>query len=327
MGTETLLIKLDRLLSECKSDKVMELLQEHKAELNEDMLEAIFRKYGIMIQYFKFKLNTESNMQLFEKFLVAALTPGVKTEGDSYAELYFKTHHLDKQYCKDFSEAFTRNVYLTVKPSLFSNPEHLHAYLETFIPVLTEEDIFELHHHAESLDYSMKRAVIRICLESGKTPQALLRDNVELLGFPYLSDEFRNQYALLGVSISAYNFKHISHYNREKTKHLINLYETPMLVEYHPDRERLTFKQWLELVKLDKRCLRFVPKRYVVDDALFSDDMLIELLVGNQKRYGPRYKLLTFIYEKAPDRITLAFVKRIREMKLLEANHQIVANI
>lgn len=326
MAKEQLFAELRQALSECRVKDIIGIFQAYHDALTIDNLEEMFEQYSGLIQYFKFNLNTESDKENFEKFLIAALKPGVRAEGDSYSEIFFKVNPLDKQYCKDHSHAFTREVYLSVKQSLLNNPESLHAYLEFFLPNLVENDVAEILGSVDSMGYSIGRAIIRELLELERVPEEQLVSCIKKIGFPYLSEAFRNRHAVEGVTISPFNLKHISEDNRKKVKDLINLNEAPMLVAYHPDRTDLSIEAWLGLILKDKRVLRFLPRQYLLNTSIFTEEFLLKLLIDNQTMSRARYKLISFIHEKAPERISTTLVGKIRELKLSEANHQLIVN-
>jgi hypothetical protein len=85
-----------------------------------------------------------------------------------------------------------------------------------------------------------------------------------------------------------------------------------MLVAFHPRRETLSADEWKEPLEAELRALRFVPSYIVKDKQVFDDEYLLGLLHKNNHVYSCRakYKLVSFIYELAPERLSVEFCEK-----------------
>lgn len=169
--------------------------------------------------------------------------------------------------------------------------------------------------------------IVKYALNNDKVPEQHLDWALSSLSFSTLSESARTQHAKKALGLMSWNYKHLSQCDRVTYSDYIDLLSTPMLVAFHPKRYTLSGDEWKELLEADLRALRFTPSHIVKDKQVFDDEYLLELLHENNVGhfYRPKYKLVSFINQLAPERLSVEFCEKIKAGGFAEQHHLVVA--
>lgn len=331
---EVFLIKLNAALDRSGAD-VVDVIQEqyHSGKIPDIM--PLVAEFGYLLCIFNFR-KSEDNAQEVREVFALALTSEQKRQDTGRNNLErLRTFHVMDKYLKDNSDFIDRDLYLMVKESFFASEQmsnKVTMYFKHFVPHLTQDDFTELWERFVA-DRSNNRQgwmftqFVKDAIKREIVDDKYLVEALELAPFRFLPQDIRDKYAEIAVATNYANYKHISNEMKAQLADKVDYYERPMMIMHHPDLKTLSGASWEKLIAKDMRVLRHVPKGILGDRTVFSDEYLLSVLERNDERRYSRYRLISFINEIAPERLTVEFCNQIREKNLIERHHPVIVNV
>ncbi|MFS1427238.1 hypothetical protein LMH73_008760 [Vibrio splendidus] len=325
-----LLTDLESALAISASETV-DVIKRHFPIPKIEYIKPLVAQYGNLLGVFNFVGMNADRSEVRELFAAALIS---RRDNTSPFPLLNKLsrHDVVHKYLKEHVEFFDRELYLMVKESFFDEEniaDKVTTYLRYFVEHLTTEDFIEIWDRF-FIDKPprvswMFRCMIRPSLERGIVPDELLIEALKKTDFKSLNEDTRNKHAALAVDLHFGNYKYINDENKVLLADKINYFDKPLMIMHHPDRDGLAANDWKRMLLKDMRVLRLIPHELLSNGTLFSDDYLLELLEENSSRStSRRYRLIRFLFDVAPERLTPSFCNQIRERKLPEQHHPFV---
>jgi hypothetical protein len=240
---------------------------------------------------------------------------------------------LDEEFLINNKSMFTRDLYLKCKDSILKDAGKIHKYLRMFYSLLNDDDTLEIYNICidssnEILgEYTKSFLLVKLAehkLLSNEQLSHIISTGV--LKYKRLDVSSRNIVAAEAIEYSHYNLKYLSVDNKLKFEKNIDYKKEPMLTGYIENKSMLSSCEWVEIAKLDQRAMRFLPSYILSDHSIMSDDFLIQM-IKQQNRYRLYAKIIPFINQISPERLTLNFCKTLKDYELSEYNHPIIQKI
>ncbi|EGR2854664.1 hypothetical protein VB319_25575 [Vibrio parahaemolyticus] len=282
--------------------------------------------FGSILSGLVFKPDSKNNDFMDELLPIAIKCEYQSNHDDPQALKHFRSEYINELFFKNNGHLLTRQVFESVKDYLFEPTNYYskaRRYVPYFADVMNTSDIMEyLRIKPESPESKLSEMI-----DSGMVDRVFIKALLESRCFQHLPDDIRNANAEAGLMLNAHNLKHLNEENRSKYLHLVCFDSNPLLTKHHPNTLDIEKSKWIDFVNKDPRCLRFVPRVHLLCKSLFPDDYLFELLKKNQCYFYARYRLVSFINEIAPERLTYEFCKKIKESGFHEQHHLVVCQV
>jgi hypothetical protein len=309
-----------------------DFIEENSKEFNDD--EKFLIEFVNVCPMFIYLINKEQITENVFSTALNRLAGNIFDDHKSLSPLFNRQQSmlLDEDFLVENASMFTRELYLKCKHSILRDSGKIHRYLGMFYSLLNKDDALEIYNICISNDidlghYTKGFILVKLAKHELLTKEQLVHViSIGILKFKRLDIISRHILATEALDFSEYNFKYLSVEDKLKLENFVDFVKNPMLTGYIANKSILNSKQWLEIAELDQRAMRFLPSSILSDHSIMSDDFLIGM-IKKQNRYFLYAKIIPFINQISPERLSLKFCKMLKEHKLTEYNHPVIQKI